>query len=102
MSAAELDRYRAAVCSPAGDDLAGIVATCSELGFDLAEESLKRIPNGFEIATGRETFLKRKGLVVLTPGSAWSHADIMDPDRRADALPRLAAVNNWLIRHVIG
>ncbi len=102
MSTDELDRYRIAVCAAAGDDLADILATCQETGFDLAEEGLKRIPNGFEIAEERETFLKRKNLVVLTRDATWRHADLLDPARRAGALPRLAAVNDWLIRHVTG
>jgi uncharacterized protein (TIGR02453 family) len=102
MSADELDRYRTAVCTPSGDDLTSIVSTCAEAGFDLAEESLKRVPNGFGIAAERETLLKRKGLVILTRNATWGHADLLDADRRANALPRLAAVNEWLIRHVTG
>ena len=102
MGAAELDRYRAAVAGPAGDELAEIAAQCAEAGFDLSEESLKRVPPGCEVAPERETFLKRKGLVILTRDTTWSHADLMDSAKRADALPRLAAVNAWLCGHVAG
>lgn len=102
MGSEELDRYRAAVAGPAGDELADIAARCAEAGFDLTEESLKRIPGGYDVAPERETFLKRKGLVILTRESTWGHADLMDSPRRADALERLSAVNDWLIRHVTG
>ena len=98
----ELDRFRAAAAGPAGDELTDIAARCADAGFDLTEESLKRVPSGYDIAPERETFLKRKGLVILTRTATWSHADLMDAARRADALPRLAAVNDWLIRHVTG
>lgn len=102
MSPGELEAYRTAVVGSAGEELADIAARCSEAGFDLSEESLKRVPSGYDIAPERETFLKRKGLVILTRQSTWSHADLLDAAKRADALPRLAAVNDWLIRHVTG
>ncbi len=102
MGSDELNRYRNAVTGPAGDELARIAADCAEAGFELSEESLKRVPSGYSVAPERETYLKRKGLVILTREATWRHADLLDPARRADALPRLAAVNNWLIRHVTG
>lgn len=102
MSAEELDRYRAAVAGPAGDELEQITTRCAEAGFDLSEESLKRVPGGFDVGAARETFLKRKGLVILTRRQTWSHADLLDAAKRANALSRLAAVNDWLIRHVTG
>ena len=102
MGSDELDKFRAAVAGPAGEDLIRIAADCAEAGFELSEESLKRVPGGYSVAPERETYLKRKGLVILTREATWRHADLMDPARRADALPRLAAVNDWLIRHVTG
>lgn len=103
MNPEELTRYRKAVCEPSsGQKLMEITGACAQSGFPLGEETLKRVPSGFEVGEDRASLLKRKSLVVRTGETVIDPEMICDRVHMREALTQLSAVNHWLVEHVVG
>lgn len=67
MNPSELQKYREAVSREKScEEPVSAVDACNAHGISLTEETLKRVPSGFEPVTGHDTLLKRKGLVVIS------------------------------------
>jgi uncharacterized protein (TIGR02453 family) len=102
MSPDELTRYRHAVCEQAsGQALLDITNRCAQQGFLLGEETLKRVPSGFDADDERASLLKRKSLVVRTGEVVIDPKRICDQTFMGEALGELAAINRWLVGHVV-
>lgn len=98
----ELARYRKAVCEPgSGQSLLEITDACAGRGYHLGEETLKRVPAGFEADEDRASLLKRKALVVRSGLAPIDPARLCDQAFMGDALTQLCAVNRWLVKHVV-
>lgn len=103
MSPSELDHYRNSV---AHDALArGELVECLEQlgahGCNLTEETLKRVPKGFEIQPDNETLLKRKGLVARTHQTAFAPEHICDTAQMRSFFDAAAGLNQWLHERVV-
>jgi len=59
-----LDRYRARVAGPDGDDLAERLEAAQAKGVRLDAPDLKRVPSAYAVDHPRADLLKRKGLTV--------------------------------------
>ncbi|MBY6048074.1 DUF2461 domain-containing protein [Vannielia litorea] len=86
----QLDRWRAAVAGPSGEELERLIAP-----FRLREPELKRVPAPYPADHPRAALLRHKGF------SAWLDLDPDDPrpidDIATEAFERLAPVWHWLV-----
>lgn len=102
MGPEELARYRQAVCEPSsGQKLLQITNDCAQSGYPLGEETLKRVPSGFDVGEDRASLLKRKSLVVRTGETFIAPETICDQVTMREALTSLSAINRWLVEHVV-
>lgn len=97
----ELARYYEAVIdAKSGQALEALVSDCEAKGLRLTDESLKRLPRGMPEDTGRDTFLKRKGLVVLTGDQHLDPAGLSNETEFLRLIETVANLNSWLCKHV--
>jgi uncharacterized protein (TIGR02453 family) len=101
--AATLARYRAAVDhKKSGPELAGIVATLHDSGYDtMAHEVLKTAPRGFPKDHPRIELLRHKGIAMMKvyPVGAWLGTR-KAKDRVVTALRAGAPLRKWLADYV--
>ena len=99
----QLQRFRAAVDDESsGSELASIVATLREHGYDVgAHEVLKTAPKGYPKDHPRIELLKHKGIVMSRywPVGAWLGTR-KAKDRVVACLEAARPLNAWLERHV--
>ncbi len=99
----QLRRYRAAVDdSESGSELASIVATLRQSGYDIgAHDVLKTAPKGYPKDHPRIELLKHKGIVMSKswPVGAWLGTR-KAKDRVVACLEAARPLNSWLGRHV--
>lgn len=97
----ELGRYYEAVIDAgSGQALEMLVSDCEAKDLHLTDESLKRLPRGLPDDTGRDRFLKRKGLVVLTGDNHLKSSVLSNKTEFRGLIETLAALNKWLCDHV--
>lgn len=102
MTATELDCYRRTLTAnaTARGELVDVLSRLGDSDCTLTEETLKRVPKGFDVPTEDETLLKRKSLVARTSATPWHPATLCD-DAKLMAFCGLAAeLNNWLCENI--
>lgn len=103
MTPQQLEAYQQAVLDDrTGKALEAAVEQAGKAGCSLTEETLKRLPKGLPKDTGRDTLLKRKGLVVRTQDRLPSRLIYGEAGLAfaRELAARLAPVNGWLLANV--
>ena len=98
MTADELAAFRSGVAdNKRGAQLSNLVEDLKAEGLTLTSESLKRLPSGVPDGTGRDTFFKRKGLVLTTGDNSMPLSILKDRAGLERIFTKMARIDRWLM-----
>ena len=101
MARDQLERFRAAAASGAGEELEGLIADAEQAGYEIGGEALKSAPRGYAADHPRIRLLRHKGVTI---GRSWEPAAWMGTakcaGRVADVWRAAGPINTWLRAHV--
>jgi len=101
MARDQIERFRAAAASDAGEELEGLIAEAEQAGHEIGGEALKSAPRGYGADHPRIRLLRHKGVTI---GRSWEPAAWMGTakcaGRVADVWWAAGPINGWLRAHV--
>ena len=104
MDPSQLARFREAIAADkSGKELAKVVATLRDNGYEIGGQELKRVPPPYPQDHPRGDLLRHKMLIYWKrwPIQAWI-ATAKTRDRVANVWRDGAGLNNWMARHLDG
>jgi len=101
MARDQLERFRTAAASDAGEELEALIDEAEKAGYEIGGEALKSAPRGYAGDHPRIRLLRHKGVTI---GRSWEPAAWMGTakcaGRVADVWRAAGPVNGWLGTHV--
>jgi len=101
MAADQLTRFRDAVAGREGEKLARIVASLQKGGYEVTEQSFKRVPAGYPVDHPRGELLRCKGLMASRNWKPGPWLQTVEAEQRVrDAIRANKPLTSWLDAHV--